>query len=136
MFAQNFCARIPFLRPRPALPRHSEACVGRPKNLSVSALRSPSNARRTGIHRSPALASERILLGQAGAVRDLILPSLCDNASGFNTVGRPWFLHKPIGINTYVKSSFNPSVINTYKNTRLKVEQNQHLQKSRGVGSH
>ena len=38
-----------------------------------------------------------------------------------------------IRINTYEKSPYNPSTINTYKNARLKVVQNQHLQKNRGV---
>jgi hypothetical protein len=37
-------------------------------------------------------------------------------------------------INTYKKSPCKPSAINTYKNARLKVEQNQHLQKNRGEG--
>ena len=41
---------------------------------------------------------------------------------------------KPCTMNTYVKSSSNPFAINTYKNARLKVEQNQHLQKNRGEG--
>ena len=37
-------------------------------------------------------------------------------------------------MNTYEKTHFNPPAINTYKNAGLKVEQNQHLQKNRGVG--
>jgi len=37
-------------------------------------------------------------------------------------------------INTSKKSHFNSSTINTYKNARLKVVQNQHLQKNRGGG--
>ena len=37
-------------------------------------------------------------------------------------------------MNTYVKSRRKPTAINTYKNTGLKVEQNQHLQKNRGAG--
>jgi hypothetical protein len=40
-----------------------------------------------------------------------------------------------IRINTYEKSLSNPFAINTYKNTGLKVEQNQHLQKTGGRGS-
>jgi hypothetical protein len=40
----------------------------------------------------------------------------------------------PCQINTSIKSHRNPPVINTYKNIRLKVEQNQHLQKNRGEG--
>ena len=39
-----------------------------------------------------------------------------------------------IRINTYEKWPSNPYTINTYENTRLKVVQNQHLQKNRGVG--
>jgi len=39
-----------------------------------------------------------------------------------------------IRMNTYAKSHFNPFVMNTYKNTRLKVVQNEHLQKKGGVG--
>jgi hypothetical protein len=39
----------------------------------------------------------------------------------------------PSIINTSKKSHFNPSTINTYENARLKVEQNQHLQKKGGV---
>src|ERR1700674_2868727 len=35
-------------------------------------------------------------------------------------------------MNTSIKVHCNPSAINTYKNTGLKVEQNQHLQKNRG----
>src|ERR1700674_74033 len=45
------------------------------------------------------------------------------------TTGKP----NPSIINTYEKSHFNPYAINTYKNARLKVEQNQHLQKKAGV---
>src|ERR1700676_1593850 len=39
-----------------------------------------------------------------------------------------------IKINTYEKMSRNSFAINTYKNIRLKVEQNQHLQNTRGDG--
>jgi hypothetical protein len=38
----------------------------------------------------------------------------------------------PCKINTSIKSAYNPSIINTYKNARLKVPWNQHLQKNRG----
>jgi len=41
---------------------------------------------------------------------------------------------KPRIINTYEKTPYNPLTINTYKNARLKVVQNQHLQKNRGGG--
>jgi hypothetical protein len=37
-----------------------------------------------------------------------------------------------IRMNTYKKSPYNPSAINTYKNARLKVVQNEHLRKNRG----
>jgi len=39
-----------------------------------------------------------------------------------------------IRMNTCAKSHFNPFVMNTYKNTRLKVVWNEHLQKKGGVG--
>jgi len=41
----------------------------------------------------------------------------------------------PRTINTSVKSIFNSPIINTYKIARLKVTQNQHLQK-KGAGVH
>jgi len=37
-------------------------------------------------------------------------------------------------MNTYAKSHFNPFAMNTYKNARLKVVQNEHLQKKGGGG--
>jgi len=61
-----------------------------------------------------------------------------------NTRGGGYALHETLEIlpterpmsrriNTCEKMLSNPSAINTYKNTRLKVERNQHLQK-KGVG--